>query len=198
MAKQKLTVKQIAAWTPEKIQAISEAEARQAYRIMQQANNKRIKRLLSEGKWSPAMKLNWGMRNENTHTPQFKPQSAYRTEYNVKGALGGLIFWANKETSTLSGTKKWEKKVEKSISEKIGQTISFDEIEDIFNITERFKESFPEYLASGTSVLVDFVANEGIERVEEYIVNGQLTTKARELLAEISKKHQKKWVKLGR
>lgn len=196
MAKQRLTAKQISSWDVDKINSISEKEAREAYRIMQQANNKRIKRIVQAGKWSPAMKLIWGLRDENTKTPQFKPQTAYKNELNIKSALGGLVFWANKETSTLLGTKKWEKKVSTSVSESIGQKVDYSELENIFDIVERFREVFPEYQSTATSVLVDFVLSEGIENVQRYILNGRLTESAKRAMEGANRIHQQHYIKL--
>lgn len=196
MSKQRFTAKEIFTWDMGKINSLTEKQAREAYRIAQQANNKRIKRIVADGKWSPAMKLNWGLRDDNTKTPQFKPQSVYKNELNIKGALGGIIAWANKETSTLAGTKKWEKKTEKSIGESIGQNISYAELENIFDVVERFREVFPEYQATATSVLIDFVYSEGVENINKYIREGHLTPYSKKTIEDISTQHQRHYVKM--
>lgn len=151
----KYTVKTIQAMNPEQIDTLTLTEARAAYRVMQQAMNKRLKAMEAQGIYSAAVMSKFGSKR-NTKTPRFKPFSTFAPA-EIKNQLKEITRFSLLKTSTIKGAKATEKEVAQTFSERIGKPVTTQEVRNLFAIIPDIETIIPEAQFLDGSDLVEFM-----------------------------------------
>lgn len=151
----KYTVKSIQAMSNEQIETLTLSETRAAYRVMQQAMNKRLKAMEAQNIYSSAVISKFGSKR-NTKSPRFKPFGAFAPR-EIKNQLKEITRFSLLKTATIKGAKTTEKEVAQKFSERIGKPVSALEVREMFAVIPDLETIIPEAQFLDGSDLVEMM-----------------------------------------
>lgn len=151
----KYTVKSIQGMTIEQINALTLEETRAAYRVMQQAMNKRLKAMEVQGIYSSAVVSKFGSKR-NTKSPRFKPFGAFAPA-EIKNQLKEITRFSLLKTATIKGAKATEKEVSEDFTKRTGKPVTAQEVRELFSVIPDLETIIPEAQFLDGSDLVEMM-----------------------------------------
>lgn len=133
-----LSSKQVLNLSIKDLERMGQKELRQAVSTLRSTSRKRYERMEEKEMWSPAMRgISSKSPNENAVFPSIRGMDVTTLRNEFKRYRGFL----NAPTSTVKGTKQYEKTQKDIISDVVGEDMSEDEVTEFWEIYEEMKES---------------------------------------------------------
>ena len=133
-----LLTKQVLNLSIKDVERMGQRELRQAVSTLRSTSRKRYERLEEREMWSPAMRgISSKSPNEDVVFPSIRGMDTTTLRNEFKRYRGFL----NAPTSTVKGTKQYEKTQKDIITDVVGEDMTEDEVTEFWEIYEEMKES---------------------------------------------------------